>query len=153
MSLAVALVAASLSVSCDTSSGGGGQPSPPPPHPQNLVATLEDEVRDAGGDQVSWATYWKLCWDGYPGAVGYQLQAVTSEGTSPRVQPHQEGRCFRLEVAKNTNRRELGLHKRDVMLALASGQLAYRVRAVLAGGRTSEWSPAAGVGETTATVR
>lgn len=132
-----------LVTACGTSSDA----MPQPPHPQNLVATLEDEVRDDGDDRIAWVTYWKLCWDEYPGALRYQLQAMTSEGASPRVRDH-VGNCLRLEVARNNNPRELGLHKRDVMLALASGQLAYRIRAVYADGGTSEWSNSVGVGET-----
>ena len=129
---------------CGGPSGGTSPLVPQPPHPQNLVATLEDEVSDVGDGRIDWATYWKLCWDDYPGAVGYQLQTMTSEGVSPRLKD-QNTNCLRLEVAKNTNLRELGLHKREVMLALVSGQLSYRVRAVLADGSTSGWSPSAGV--------
>src|SRR5262245_13455115 len=63
-------------------------PSPTPP-PQiistrlmGLVATLEDETRDLSNGQIAWTTYWKLCWDAYPGAQGYEFETMTGEGAS-----------------------------------------------------------------------
>jgi hypothetical protein len=110
-----------------------------------FVATLADEVRELPRHRIAWRTYWTLCWDAYPEARRYELQAVTSEGGSLRPKAL-DGRCHRLEVAANENRKAEGLRARDLQLALQSGQLAYRVRAVLADGRTSSWSPLFGAG-------
>lgn len=112
----------------------------PLPAVSGFVATLADEVRDLPKRRIAWRTYWTLCWDAYPEASGYELQAVTSEGGSLRPKAV-DGRCHRLEVAADENRKAEGLRTRDLQLALQSGQLAYRVRALLADGRTSTWSP------------
>lgn len=112
----------------------------PLPAMGGFAATLADEVRELPRQGIAWRTYWTLCWKAYPEARGYELQAVTSEGGSLRPQAI-DGPCHRLEVAANENRRAEGLRARDIQLALQSGQLAYRVRAVLADGRTSNWSP------------
>ena len=106
---------------------------------RGITTTLEDEVRDLPGGKIGWLTRWELCWDEYPKAESYELQVVTSEGTSPKLR-RQSDRCFRLEVARGENPKSQGFAGRDVTLAMQSGQLAYRVRAVLAGARTSEWS-------------
>ena len=117
-------------------------------HPiQEMVATLEDEVRDLPEQRIAWSTFWKLCWEEYPGASGYELELLTSEGVSPELR-RQSARCFRIEVASGENKRKEGLAHRDIQLALQKGQLACRVRAVFDAGRVSEWSPPVVVGET-----
>jgi hypothetical protein len=109
------------------------------PPVQNLAAELEDEVHDLTGGEMRWSTYWRLCWANYEGASGYELQALTSEGASDKLR-HQSERCFRLEVAAGENPKTQGLLNRDLQLAIRSSQLAYRVRAVLVDGQSSEWS-------------
>ena len=109
------------------------------PPVQNLTAELEDEVHDLSGGEISWSTYWRLCWANYEGAIEYELQALTSEGASDKLR-HQGERCFRLEVAVGKNPKTQGLLNRDLQLAIRSSELAYRVRAVLADGTSSEWS-------------
>lgn len=105
-------------------------------------------MRDLPGGRIAWSTYWKLCWAEYPGAKGYELQTLTSEGISAKLRRQSE-RCFRIEAAANENEKSQGLLNREVLLALQSGQLAYRVRAVLEEGRASEWSPPMAVGKAT----
>jgi hypothetical protein len=117
-------------------------------HPvEGLTATLEDEVRDLPGGRIAWSTYWELCWEPYPGAKAYELKTLTGEGEVSGELRRQEGNCFRIEVAAGENEKSEGLETRDVQLALQQGQLAYRVRAVLGGGRVSKWSKAAPVGK------
>jgi hypothetical protein len=111
-----------------------------------LTATIEDNSRELAGDRVAWSTTWTLCWAAYPDAMAYELQARTAEGTLPRLD-RQEDRCFRLEAAGGEHARAEWRARRDLLLALSTGQLAYRVRAVLPGNRVSEWSPAVAVGE------
>jgi hypothetical protein len=113
-----------------------------------LVATLEDETRTLPSRQIAWFTYWRLCWDPYPGAQGYEIQALTSEGASPRLRTLHE-RCFRLTVAAGRNDESRGFSGRDVLLGLQAGQLAYRVRARRDGNRVSPWSTPASVPEPT----
>lgn len=113
---------------------------------QEMVATLEDEVRDLPEKRIAWSTFWKLCWKEYPGATSYELEFLTSEGVSPRLR-RQSARCFRIEVASGENERREGFVHRNVQLALQWGQLACRVRAVFDEGRVSEWSPAVVVGK------
>jgi len=119
------------------------------PPVQNLTATLEDEVHDLPDGEIRWTTYWRFCWADYEGASEYELQALTSEGASDKLR-HQTERCFRLEVAGGKNPKAQGLLHRDLQLAIRSSELSYRVRAVLAGGRSSEWSKPVSVGQPTA---
>lgn len=105
-----------------------------------LNASLEDEARELPGGQIAWTTSWKLCWDAYAGARGYELETLTGEGVSRKLRRQSETR-FRLEVAKGQNEKAKGLFNRELMLASIAGQVAYRVRAVLDGNRVTKWSP------------
>lgn len=125
-----------VTTACGTKAERHAIVSPPV---QNLTATLEDEVHDLPGGEIEWSTYWRLCWDKYERAGGYELQSLTSEGASDKLQRQSE-RCFRIEVAAGQNPKSEGLHDRDLQLALRSTELSYRVRAVLADGQFSEWS-------------
>ena len=135
---------------CGTASSNSSTTAPKAALPamQGFVATLEDDVRDLPEGNITWSTYWKLCWAEYPGAQAYELQTMTGEGASPRLR-RQTDRCFRLQSAAGENKKSQGLLNRELQLALQSGQLAYRVRAVLSDGRLSPWSPAMPVGKTT----
>jgi len=115
---------------------------------QNLVSTLEDEVHELPNERLAWSTFWKLCWDKTPGANAYELQTLTSEGSSGRFQRQSEN-CFRIEAAAGENKKSEGLLNRQLQLALQSSQLAYRVRAVTNDGRVGEWSQSVSVGATT----
>jgi hypothetical protein len=122
-------------------------PASPTPSPQitsfaitGLVSTLEDETQDLPDGKIAWVTYWKLCWDGYPGAQGYELETMTGEGVSRKLRRQTET-CFRLEIAKGRNEKSKGLFNRELMLASISGQIAYRVRACLDGNQATTWSP------------
>lgn len=134
-----------VAMAAAASAAAAGAAGPLPPM-AGFVATLADEVRDLPQQRIAWHTYWTLCWDAYPEARGYELQAVTSEGGSLRPNAV-DGRCHRLEVAANENRKAEGLRARDLQIAMQSGQLAYRVRAVLADGSKSTWSPLFGAGK------
>lgn len=130
---------------------GCNQQSPPPiaSRPvQGIVATLEDKVQELPNQRIAWSTYWKLCWDKYPEAIGYELQTVTGEGKSPKLR-QQTSRCFLLQTAAGNNKKSQGLLNRDAILSFQAAQLSYRVRAVLKGDRKSQWSPAWSVGEPT----
>lgn len=105
-----------------------------------LVASLEDETKDLPNGRMSWSTFWKLCWKDYPEATEYELETFTGEGSARKLR-RQTGTCFRIEIAKGQNEKSKGLFNRELMLASISGQLAYRVRAVLAGNRVTQWSP------------
>ena len=111
-----------------------------------LVATLEDEVRDLPDGQIVWTTYWKLCWEAYADAQEYELEPMTGEGTGRR-RVRQAGVCYRVEVATGQNVKAQGFFNRELMLASLSGQMTYRVRAVLSSGRVSQWSTPAIVGQ------
>ena len=130
------LTFALLAAACGLKAEKRATVSPPV---QNLSAVLEDEVHDLPRGEIKWSTYWRLCWDNYDGASEYELQALTSEGASDKLRRQSE-RCFRLEVAAGQNAKTQGLRDRELQLAMRASELAYRVRAVLAGGSTSEWS-------------
>ncbi len=156
--LLVALVASLLSAACDTLSNASPTTKPPvvpsgtpqvvKPPVTGFVATLSDEVKELPKQRIAWSTYWKLCWMPYPEAVAYELQGVSSEGTSPKLK-RQTDNCFRLQAAANVNSKSKGLLYREETLAMHTVQLGFRVRAVLDGNRVSEWSPPMPVGETT----
>ena len=125
VALTEVLLAATF-VGCSKSHGhaaGAGRTAAAP----NLSATLEDQSVTAQG-RPRWSTYWKLCWDYAPGAVGYELQTITSEGTSPELR-QQENACFRLQVASGTSRGARRTVEREQQLGWQSANLAYRVRA------------------------
>lgn len=130
---------------CETPSGARPAVAPPV---EEIVATLEDEVRELPSKRIAWSTYWKLCWQGYPGAKAYELQTLTSEGASPKLR-RQSDRCFRLQVAAGQNHKSQGLFNRKAILSLQASQLAYRVRAVLDDNFVSEWSGDIAVGTAT----
>jgi hypothetical protein len=142
---AAALVLGFLLASCNKPSG---HDQPTAPLVQNLASTLEDEVRELPKERIAWSTFWKLCWDKIPDANAYELETLTSEGSSGRFRRQSEN-CFRIEAAAGENNKSEGLLNRQLQLALQSSQLAYRVRAVMNGGRVGEWSRAVSVGETT----
>lgn len=148
-----------LATSCDSSQTAPSMrsdvqhstPSSPPtalPPIDKFSTTLEDEVRDAGTDRIRWSTYWKLCWDEYPGAIAYELQTITAEGSSPKLR-RQPSECLRVEMVAGENKRSQGLLRREQMLGLQAGQLAYRVRAVLGDNRVTEWSQSMAIGKAT----
>ncbi|MBS1788368.1 MAG: hypothetical protein JST85_11640 [Acidobacteria bacterium] len=105
-----------------------------------LVASLEDETKDLPDGQIAWTTFWKLCWQQYPEAIGYELETFAGEGIARKVRRQTET-CFRIEIAKGKNEKSKGLFNRELMLASLAGQLAYRVRAVLPGNRVTKSSP------------
>ncbi|WP_017314413.1 hypothetical protein [Mastigocladopsis repens] len=156
--LLAVLLASLLSSACDRLSNASPTtnskevPSSPPqvvkPTVTGFVATLEDEVKELPKQRIAWSTYWKLCWQPYPGAKAYELQGVTMEGMSSKLK-HQSDRCYRLQAARGENPKSDGFVNRDLTLATHSVQLGYRVRAVLDGNRVSEWSSPMPVGEAT----
>ena len=113
-----------------------------------LVATLADEVTDLDNGRIKWETNWELCWAAYPGAQAYELETVTSEGTSPELRRQAE-RCRSVQVAAGENEKSLGLLQRDATIDLTAGQLGYRVRAVVDGNVATPWSPLFYVGQPT----
>jgi hypothetical protein len=124
------------------------QPQAVQPPVTGLVSTLSDEVEELPAELIRWSTYWQLCWEPYPEAKEYELQAVLMQGRSPKLE-RQSDRCFRIQAASNENQKSQGLLNREVILLTHKIQLGYRVRAVLDGNRVSEWSPVMAVGATT----
>ena len=146
--IAVGAVLAAAVIAAWAHTGPPAAPMATRAPPGGLVTRLEDQVRDLPGGRIAWRTDWVLCWDPYPGAVAYELQALTSEGASPRLN-RQVGPCLRLEAAAAENQRRQGLRGRQMLLALQLGQLAYRVRAVLDNQQRSQWSDPVAVGAAT----
>jgi hypothetical protein len=124
------------------------QPQLVQPPVTGLVSTLSDEVQELPPELIRWSTYWQLCWEPYPEAKEYELQAVLMEGKSPKLQ-RQSDRCFRIQAASNENQKSQGLLNRELILLMHKIQLGYRVRAVLDDNRVSEWSQVMAVGATT----
>ncbi len=114
--------------------------------PAGLKTSLLDEIKPMPGDRIKWSTFWRLCWDAYPGSQAYELRPLTDEGDPGRPR-RQTARCFRIQAAAGDNARSRGLALREEQLALQQGQLAYGVRAILRDGRVTPWSAAVAVGE------
>jgi len=135
----------SSSIAADITSN---QPQAVQPPVTGLVSTLSDEVEELPAELIRWSTYWQLCWEPYPEAKEYELQAVLMQGRSPKLE-RQSDRCFRIQAASNENQKSQGLLNREVILLMHKIQLGYRVRAVLDSNRVSEWSQVMAVGATT----
>lgn len=135
-------VAGLLLAACSAPSARGTGDLPPV---TGLVATLEDETRPVEAGRLRWSTYWRLSWTPYPDATGYELQTVTSEGTSLKLKTLSDP-VFRLQVAAGENAATLGLHGRQVQVQMQESQLGFRVRAIMSTGRRSGWSDAAAAG-------
>ncbi|MDZ8225542.1 hypothetical protein [Nostoc sp. ChiVER01] len=115
-----------------------------------LTSTLSDEVKELPTELIRWSTYWQLCWQPYPEAKEYELQAVFMEGKSPKLR-RQSDRCFRIQAASNENQKSQGLLNRELILLMHKIQLGYRVRAVLDDNHVSQWSEVMAVGATNVT--
>ncbi|MDZ8261623.1 hypothetical protein [Nostoc sp. ChiQUE01b] len=147
-SIAAQKVGQSTSIDLVTADITSNQPHVVQPPVMKLVSTLSDEVKDLPNQLISWSTYWQLCWQPYPGAKEYELQAVIMEGKSPKLQ-RQSDRCFRIQAASNQNQKSQGLLNRELILLMHKIQLGYRVRAVLDDNHVSQWSEVMAVGATT----
>jgi ribosomal protein L12E/L44/L45/RPP1/RPP2 len=109
-----------------------------------LRTSIRDEVTELDGGRIRWQTLWELCWDAHARAGEYELQTVTSEGTSPAVKAQREP-CVSMQIAKGENAASAGLANRDITVATMAGQVGYRVRAVAVDGGSgpkavSAWS-------------
>lgn len=94
---------------------------------------------------MAWRTWWELSWDHHPRAVGYEVRAVTTEGPA-RELARRDDRLLRVEAAAGDDPAGDQPARRDLLLALQQGQLAYQVRVVAPGPTTGAWSPALAVG-------
>jgi hypothetical protein len=139
-----AAVAALLATGALAGCGGGDAAQPAAPV-GGLRTSFHDDVKPLSGDRIAWSTTWRLCWEPRAGATGYELRTLTGEGDPGGVR-RQTARCFSIEAAAGRNERAEGLRYRSEQLALAQGQLAYQIRAVLESGDRSRWSAPVPVG-------
>ena len=114
--------------------------------PTGLRANLVDEDHPyvkRGKARLRWRTFWLLHWEPVPGARAYELQYLTSEGTSSKTTKIAFP-PLGLEVANGDNLKSAGLMQRDVQLATIQSLLSVRVSAHLGNGtRTAPtaWLP------------
>lgn len=111
----------------------------------NLRVGISTTATPVAGGRVAWASTWTLCWDGVPGAFGYEVQAMTSESVSPQLK-RVDTPCFSVELAAGENQPADIPHERGVQLSTQRSQLAYRVRAVFGQNVVGAWSPAIDAG-------
>ena len=107
------------------------------PAPVLASATLTDDVDTAAG---TWSTTWEVCFEPLPGAEGperWEVQSVTSEGVSPRIE-ELPGSCVGLQLAQGPGAAPADDPGRTAALADAAS-LAYRARAVRADGSVTPW--------------
>ena len=134
-----------------SSATSGADPAQSGPAPELLTASLHDAVIPHDDGLVSWTTTWRACFGPGQGdrgeVVGWETQAVTSEGTSPEV-ADLAGDCIDLDVATGTNDADADTPGRDIQLSDAQA-LAYRVRAVHADDTVTPWTEPVRVGSTT----
>jgi hypothetical protein len=151
--LAVALTGCSSSSIAEPSPAASSRADPAEsgPAPKLLTASLHDTVIPQDDGRVSWTTTWRACFGPGPGdpaeVVGWQTQAVTSEGVSPEARD-QSGGCVDLDIATGTDGTDAGMPGRDNQLSDAQA-LAYRARAVHADGTVTPWTEPVRVGTTT----
>jgi hypothetical protein len=134
-----------------SSATSGADPAQSGPAPELLTASLHDAVIPHDDGLVSWTTTWRACFGPGQGdrgeVVGWETQAVTSEGASPEV-ADLAGDCIDLDVATGTNDADADTPGRDIQLSDAQA-LAYRVRAVHADDTVTPWTEPVRVGSTT----
>jgi hypothetical protein len=134
-----------------SSATSGADPAQSGPAPELLTASLHDAVIPHDDGLVSWTTTWRACFGPGQGdrgeVVGWETQAVTSEGASPEV-ADLAGGCIDLDVATGTNDADADTPGRDIQLSDAQA-LAYRVRAVHADDTVTPWTEPVRVGSTT----
>ena len=112
---------------------------------ENFRVAITTTATPTSGERVTWSSTWTLCWDPFPGAVAYEVQAMTSESASTRIK-RVDGPCFSVELAAGDDLAQEVIEKRDVQLAVQRSHLAYRVRATLGGDIVTTWSPAIDAG-------
>jgi hypothetical protein len=115
------------------------------PAPTGLSTRFDDESAPSADATVAWRTFWVLCWDAYDGAASYELRTLTGEGASSRLTRIRD-RCYRIEAAAGTSRPDALAGDRAQLLASQQGQLAVQIRAVVDGGRRSDWTEPVAVG-------
>ncbi len=113
----------------------------------NLRVALSTVTTPVPSGLVSWTTTWTLCWDPLPGAIAYDIQAMTSESASARLR-RSVSPCFMVDVAAGEDLETEVAAKRDTQVAMQRAQIAYRVRADLGSNVVSTWSPAIDAGAT-----
>lgn len=113
----------------------------------NLRVATSTAATPVASGRVAWIATWTLCWDPLPGAIGYDVQPLTSENASSRLKRVQAP-CFSVELAAGEDSPPDVQEKRDVQIAVQRSQLSYRVRADFGGNVVSAWSPAIDAGAT-----
>ena len=121
------------------SSGAAVEPAAAPATtgsaPTLASATLTDDVDAAGG---TWSTTWVACFEPAGGVERWEVQAVTAEGVSPRVE-QLPAECLDLQLAQGRGTTPADDPGRTAALADA-GSLAYQARGVRADGSVTPWS-------------
>ena len=122
------------------SSGAAAEPTAAPATtgsaPALASATLTDDVDTAAG---TWSTTWVVCFAPVGGDVErWEVQAVTAEGVSPRVE-QLPAECLDLQLAQGRGTTPADDPGRTAALADA-GSLAYQARGVRADGSVMPWS-------------
>jgi len=112
---------------------------------RGLRAELVDRERPRPGGGFAWTTAWRLCWAPVPGARGYFVTMVTSEGVSPRPRAI-ANRCFGLKVASGTAGRRGARPGRREQLDLIESMLSVSVAARLRDGSVGPAAPDLPVG-------
>ena len=139
---AAALVTLAAGLSGCSSAGGtetaGMAGTVAGPAPVLASATLTDDVDPAAR---TWSTTWEACFAPLPGEediARWEVQVVTAEGVSPRVQ-QLPGECVELQLAQGPGTTPATDPGRVAALADA-GSLGYQARGVRADGSVTPWS-------------
>jgi hypothetical protein len=114
---------------------------------RGLRAELIDREAAKPGGGFAWTTTWRLCWAPIPGARGYLLTMVTSEGVDPRPRATAKT-CYSLTVASGTAARRGARRGRPGQLAVMESMLSVSVAARLRDGSVGPAAPDVAVGRT-----
>ena len=141
MTVLLALAAGLTGCSTGTPGTASVTPSGPTvagPAPVLASATLTDDVDPAAG---TWSTAWEACFAALTGEGDlerWEVQVITAEGVSPRVQ-RLPGQCLELLLAQGQGTTPHDAPARVAALADAAS-LAYRARGVRADGTVTPWT-------------
>jgi hypothetical protein len=112
---------------------------------RGLRAELIDRETRTPDGRFAWTTAWRLCWSPVPGARGYLVTMVTSEGVDPRPR-RTTNTCYSLTVASGTAARRGARPGRAGQLAVMESMLSVSVAAQLGDGSVGPAAPDLPVG-------
>jgi hypothetical protein len=140
-------VGATLATQWVTAPASTAAPRVDPRVVKNFRVAIATSSTPTADGRVTWTATWTLCWDPIAGAIGYDVQPLTSESASQRLRKV-TSTCYAVDVAAGEDLPADVSGKRDTQIAVQRAQVGYRVRADFGGNVVSAWSEAIDAGAT-----